>query len=164
MDLRNDKNPVQLEALENQLEHLKGRLTLPGANQWRQLGKMAQDFTVWLERARPWMACAAPLIILRVEQIMEELIPERSSEKVLKKFSDLLEEAGRHLATPGLPIQVVDLEEESSTPEGDLGPQRHISLPSSWVKVSFPEGLVAVPAGLHHAVLSPLAFHYVIPN
>ncbi len=89
--------PVSLDALGNKLENLKKRLNLPNASHWRQMGKLAQDFTLWLERARPWMNCAAPLIALRVEQIAGELGPQAPPEVVLKKFSDLLEEATRHL-------------------------------------------------------------------
>jgi hypothetical protein len=139
-------------------------LSRPDASQWRQIGKLAQDFTVWLERARPWMNCASPLIALRVEQIVGELNPEKPSLKALRKFSHLLEEAGRHLGNPGLPIQVVDLETDRI--DTVLSPEEE---PRSWPSSSgegvvLPDGLVEIPKVLQPQGFPPVHFRFVIPN
>jgi hypothetical protein len=163
--MEDGKNRVLLEALESQLENLKSRLSRPDASHWRQMGKLAQDFTVWLERAKPWMTCAAPLIALRVEQIVGELDPEKPSLQALRKFSHLLEEAGRHLANPGLPIQVIDLETERISMA--LSPDKEKPHPwpaSSWEGVVLPAGLVEIPEVLRPQGYSPVHFRFVIPN
>jgi hypothetical protein len=157
-------NRIFLEALENQLKSLKGRLSRPDASQWRQMGKLARDFTLWLERAKPWIACAAPLIALRVEQIMGELNPEKSSESALRKFVHLLEEAGRHLKNPGLSVQVIDLEKDriSSFLSREEKPRFWPSSP--WEGVALPVDLVEIPKVLRPQGDTPIHFRFVIPN
>jgi hypothetical protein len=158
------KNRVYLEALESQLENLKGRLSRPDASQWRQMGKLAQDFTLWLERAKPWMSCAAPLIALRVEQIVEEWDFNKPSPTALKKFSDLLDEAGRHLKNPNLPIQVVDLETEEISSVLSPEEDRRRWPVSSWDGVHLPADLVEIPEVLRPQGNSLVHFRFVIPN
>ena len=107
--MRNDPQRVSVESLESQLGVLKSRLREPDAARWRQIGKFAQEFTVWLERARPWISCASSLIALRVEQVVGEAFPGRACYKCLRKLSSLLDEASRQLARPGSPLQVPGL-------------------------------------------------------
>jgi len=110
--MKHEHPPVYIEALENQLAFLKTRLKEPHAAEWRQLGKLAQEFTVWLERARPWISCASSLIAIRVEQVLGEVVPGKPCGNCLGKLSNLLEEAGRQLARPGSSLQVLDLQRE----------------------------------------------------
>ena len=163
--MSDEKEYVHLDALGNQLDNLKSRLKRPHASHWRQMGKLAQDFTIWLERARPWMSCAAPLIALRVEQIVGGLDPQVPSEEGLKKFSDLLEEADRHLKNPGLPIQVVDLETKRLSKVLSLEAEETYPRPvSSWEGVVLPTGLIEIPDVLRPQGYSPVQFRFVIPN
>lgn len=161
------KNERQIfrEALQSQLERLRSRLEKPDAGQWRQMGKFAEDFTLWLERARPWMPCASQLIALRVEQIVDDLGPQTRSEAAVRKFSDLVDEASRHLQQPGLPIQVLDLEIEKVA--GVLS--EAAQSPSIWPDmpdcgVGLPEGLFEIPAILQPPNDPPTHFRFLIPN
>lgn len=162
--MKHRKEQELLVSLTLQLEEFKSRIHQPQADRWRQMGKLAQDFTVWLERARPWLSCASSLISLRVEQIIGEVEPQRPSGKALQKLSDLLTEAGRHLANPGSPIQVIDLEREG----------KNLPVEDSWegpVAASFAAQGPALPAELVEipALLCPdenplIPFRYLIPN
>jgi hypothetical protein len=161
------KNERQIfrEALQSQLGRLRSRLERPDAGQWRQMGKFAEDFTLWLERARPWMPCASQLIALRVEQIVDDLGSQTRSKTAVRKFVDLLTEAGRHLEQPGLPIQVVDLEVEKVA--GVL--RKSVQLPSIWPDmpdcgIGLPEGLFEIPTILQPPNDPPTHFRFLIPN
>ncbi len=161
----NEESRLYREVLGNQLELLRGRLARPDAGHWRQMGKLAQDFTVWLERARPWMGCASRLIALRVEQIVGEMIPEHPSEKVLKKFSDLLEEAHRHLSNPGQAIQVIDLERDSASMRLNHESVEDLSCSfAPWEGLSLPSLSVEIPDLLRPDGNPPAPFRYLIPN
>ncbi len=156
--MKHENKPIHLEALESQLEFLKGRIQEPNAAHWRKIGKLAQDFTVWLERARPWISCASNLIALRVEQVIGDVDPQQPSETSLKKLSNLLEEAGRQLAKPGLPIQVIDLEKAAEAAESglqDYTVRGGIELPSN---------MVEIPDLLRPEGNPPVHFLYLIPN
>lgn len=150
---------VLIEALETQLEVLKSRLKRPDAAYWRQMGKLAQDFTVWLERARPFIPCASTLIALRVEQVMGEVDFSRANPKALRKLSDLLNEASRQLSQPGSPIQVIDLEREEIT-HIDSEPKSCFT-PGGAV---LPSDLIAIPEILRPEGNLPIQFRYLIPN
>ena len=155
--MRPEKKTILREDLKNQLDSLKGRAWEPDAAHWRKLGKLAQDFTVWLEKAKPWISCASNLIALRVEQVMGEVDPQRVCGKSLQKLADLLDEAGRQLAYPGQPIQVLDLEngrEPSSGPESC----------SAAESILLPSDLVAIPEMLRPEGNPAVQFLYIIPN
>jgi len=153
------KKHIHLEALAGQLEFLKSRIQDRDASQWRQMGKLAQDFTVWLERAKPWMSCASNLIALRVEQVMGDVVPDHPCDSCLVKLSDLMEEAGRQLSHPGLPIQVIDLKGNGKAcPKTDEGPY-----PATG-GVSLPPTLIEIPEILRPQGNVPVQFLYIIPN
>ena len=154
-----EKSPVHLEALTHQLGFLKSRIQEPGAAHWRKMGKLAQDFTVWLERAKPWISTASNLIALRVEQVMGEVEIERPSQNCLEKLSDLLEEAGRQLTQPGLPIQVIDLQKKEKTVLDSSSESCFI--PGG---VALPSTLVEIPELLRPKGNVPVQFLYIIPN
>jgi len=157
------KNRILQISLESQLSLLKGRLEHPDASQWRQLGKMTQDFGLWLERARPLIPCAARLISLRVDQICEQLLPERDSEKAVRQLLALLDEAGRHLSDPGSPIQVIDVdrEEKAFLLGKDLEYPYH-SLSEG--KVGLPFDMFDIPAWLQPDGDPSTPFLFIIPN
>lgn len=155
--VKHENQRLDLGALTSQLEFLKSRIRDADAAHWRKMGKLAQDFTVWLERARPWISCASSLIALRVEQVIGEIDPQRPSETSLKKLSDLLEEASRQLAQPGRPIQVLDMEKEgraSNKPDSCFVPEG----------VSLPVNLVEIPEILRPRGQPAVQFLYIIPN
>lgn len=154
-----EKKHVHLEALASQLEFLKTRIQDPDAAQWRHMGKLAQDFTVWLEGAKPWMSCASNLIALRVEQVMGDVVPDHPSESCLIKLSDLLEEAGRQLSHPGLPIQVIDL-----NGEGKGRPKDEKETFRAAGGIQLPPTLVEIPEMLRPQGNVPAQFLYIIPN
>lgn len=156
--MKHENKPIHLEALANQLEYLKGRTQEPDAAHWRKMGKLAQDFTVWLERARPWISCASSLIALRVEQVIGEVDPQRPSESSLRKIYDLLEEAGRQLTSPGMPIQVLDLDREARAVEPSAESGEVCS------SVDLPSELIAIPEFLRPEGNSPVQFRFIIPN
>ncbi|SRR5579871_3872873 len=157
--MKSEKRARSCQELLSQLEMLKKRSREPGSVYWRKMGKLAQDFTVWLERAKPWMSCASSLIALRVEQVMGDVVPDHSCESSLIKLFDLMEEAGRQLSSPGLPIQVIDLNGEGTActrPDDEsLLVAGGIGLPSS---------LVEIPEILRPQGNVPAQFLYIIPN
>jgi hypothetical protein len=162
--LKQRKEQELLVLLTLQLEEFKDRAHRPGADRWRQMGKLAQDFSVWLERARPWLSCASSLISLRVEQIMVEVEPHGPPGKALQKLSDLLSEAGRHLANPGSPIQVIDLEREGK----DLSVEDPWEGPAAAAFAihgpALPSEMVTIPSLLYPEKNPAIPFCYIIPN
>jgi hypothetical protein len=156
--VKNHNKSVHLTALVNQLEYLKNRTREPDAAHWRKIGKLAQDFTAWLERARPWISCASSLIALRVEQVIGEVDPRQPSEKNLRKISNLLEEASRQLANPGMPIQVLDLERE--------GLESLSAAESGAVSggIALPSGLIEIPEFLCPEGNAPVQYRFLILN
>ena len=161
----NKKEQDRLTSLTLQLEVLKDRIHQPGADQWRKMGKLAQDFTVWLEKARPWLSCASSLISLRIEQIMGDVKPQRPAGKALRKLSDLLNEAARHLANPGAPIQVIDLErEEIETPHGETVWEGPVAASFASNGPALPSELVEIPSVLFPDENPAIPFRYIIPN
>ena len=152
------KNRILQLALESQLDLLKRRLENPDAAQWRQLGKMTQDFDLWLERARPLIPCAARLISLRVNQISGTILPEVPAQRAARQLMDLLEEAGRHLANPGSPIQVIDLgkEERDFLIAGQCPADENL--------VGLPEEMFELPGWLQPQGEAAVPFRFIIPN
>jgi len=160
-----EKNRILMASLESQLNLLKRRLETPDASHWRQLGKMTQDFNLWLERARPLIPCAARLISLRVEQISEQLDPETPSEKSVRQLMNLLNEAGRHLTHPQTPIQVIDLErDERSFLLGEGQGQTYPEGASIQGRVGLPLDMVEIPVSFQPQGEFSAPFRFIIPN
>lgn len=152
-------------ALESQLDHLKGRLEGPDASYWGHMGQWAQDFDLWLERARPWISCASRLIALRVEQILKGFKPDDRSEPDRKKFVDLVEEAEKQLKRPGSSIQVIDLSGAGGAEKTVETPVHEAVCPFiSDTNTMLPAGLVEVPEYLQPGGNVPVQFRYIIPN
>lgn len=162
--MKQRKEQELLVSLTLQLEEFKDRVQQPGADRWRKMGKLAQDFTVWLERARPWLSCASSLISLRVEQIIGEVEPNRPSGKALQKLSDLLNEAGRHLANPGSPIQVIDLEGDEKPYLGDPSWEGPVAASFAIQGPALPSDMVEIPSSLYPDNNPAIPFRYIIPN
>jgi hypothetical protein len=161
----NQESKLYRQALESQLDHLRQRLDKPDADQWRKMGKWAQDFDLWLERARPWIPCASRLISLRVEQIVRDYAPGERSDRALRKFSNLLEEAFRQLRQPGGVIQVLDLEPERASENLEKKEETQVLMPyhaNSGTQLPF--DLIMIPEQFQPEGNPPVHFRYIIPN
>ncbi len=113
------------EDLRRELARLRIRFSQETGKEWRPVTKLARDFGGWLQVARVFLPCVAPLLNIRLERILGEMKPFQTSETALKQLSILLREAERHLGESHLSpkaFQVLHLEslEELPFPSGEV--------------------------------------------